>query len=208
MKIGFIGFGEAAYSICKGFLQDNKLKDIVAYDAMMNDPRIGPVCRKRAEETAVTLLDTPEAVASIVNVLFVLVPCTQCVNVAATISNAVKPGTIYADLTASSPKEKEVVWKLLEDKHIYFADASLLGAVPPDLHRVPILASGNGANAFADTMNPYGMRIESIAGSAGQASAVKLVRSIYMKGVSAIMLEMMCLAQKYDVTEHVVSSIS
>ena len=207
MTLGFIGFGEAAYCMCKGFRGEG-LTDIIAYDAMQQDEKHGPLVHRRAAETATPLLQSAEDVAAQADVLFVAVPCMYCVSVAERVAGSLRAGTIYADVSASSPEEMQQAWAALKDKNVYFADVALLGSVPPDQHRVPILASGNGADRFRDTMTPYGMRIESIAGEPGQASAVKLIRSIYMKGVSAIMLEMMCAAEAYGVTDLVLDSLS
>ena len=207
MNIGFIGFGEAAYCICTGLKQEG-ITGIAVYDIMMGNSIVGPRITAQVEQIGAKLCTCSCEVAQQSDVLFSAVPCTQSVLVAKEICHAIKPGTLYADLTASAPWEKEEIWELVCNRDVLFVDAAMLGSVPLDLHKVPIIASGNGASAFFKAMNPYGMQIEIVGEKAGEASAIKLVRSIYMKGMSAIMFEMMRAAEAYGVAEKVISSIS
>ena len=57
MKIGFIGFGEAAYNISLG-LKGEGVTGIIAYDKMAGDPVMGPMVAGRAAEAEAALLDT------------------------------------------------------------------------------------------------------------------------------------------------------
>ena len=84
----------------------------------------------------------------------------------------------------------------------------MLGSLPKDKHKVPITASGNGAKVFQELMTPYGMKITLAGDKAGAASAIKLVRSIYMKGIAALMIEMLEAANAYGVEDEVIASIS
>lgn len=84
----------------------------------------------------------------------------------------------------------------------------MLGSLPKDKHQVPITASGNGAEKFRELMTPWGMRITLAGEKAGSASAIKLVRSIYMKGIASLMIEMLQAADAYGVADEVVASVS
>ncbi len=207
MKIGFIGFGEAAFCICDG-LREQGVNGIVAYDTLANHETMGELVRNRARQTGVTLYETADKIVQEVDVLFVAVPSSYTLDVCRSIVAALRKGQIYADVSASTPQVKKQVWALLENTGVLFADAAMLGSLPQDRHRVPITASGNGAKAFFDAMTPHGMRITCVEGGAGAASAIKLVRSIYMKGWAALMIEMLQAADAYNVSETVVNSIS
>lgn len=117
-------------------------------------------------------------------------------------------GKIYADVSASTPAVKEKIWEAVRDTGVKFVDAAMLGSLPKDKHQVPITASGNGADTLKEMMTPYGMKITTAGEKAGAASAIKLVRSIYMKGIASLMIEMLQAADAYDVSEEVVSSIA
>lgn len=207
MKIGFIGFGEAAFCICSGLRQEG-VEGVVAYDTLATHETMGPAIRQRAEQAGVTLCDSVKAVAEQADLLFAAVPSSYTLDVCKTVLPYLRRGQVYADVSASTPKTKKEIWALLENTGVLFTDAAMLGSLPQDKHRVPITASGNGAQAFCNVMTPFGMRITCVEGGAGAASAIKLVRSIYMKGTAALMYEMLLAADVYNVTDEVVASIS
>ncbi len=208
MKIGFIGFGEAAYCISMGLHEQNVACRIFAYDAMESDQVKGDAIKTRAEESGVTLLRTSGEVAQNADVVIASVPSSYTMDVCKEVLSDLKEGQIYADVSASTPAVKEQIWSLLEPKGVLFVDAAMLGSLPQDQHRVPITASGNGAQAFLDRMTPLGMRVTLAGNKAGAASAIKLVRSVFMKGIAACMFEMLQGADAYGVCDEVVASMS
>ena len=207
MNIGFIGFGEAAYCIALGFSQ-NGTTGIRANDAMMNHPVMGQQVHARAAEAQVELVEDPKEVARWADVLFAAVPSSFTMDVCNTVKDELRPGQIYADVSASTPATKIAIWDKIKDTGVLFADAAMLGSLPQDKHRVPITASGNGAVAFKAAMEPLGMRITLAGDKAGSASAIKLVRSIFMKGIASLMIETMQAADAYDVSEEIIASLS
>lgn len=207
MIIGFLGFGEAAYCITKGFYAQG-VEEMIAYDAMQDDEIRGSIICEYAEENGVTLLDCAAAVAMQADIIFAAVPSGFTLELCRQVSPVLRSGQVYADVSASTPATKEKIWALLEERGVLFADAAMLGSLPQDLHRVPITVSGNGALEFARLMTPLGMRITQAGDKAGTASAIKLVRSIFMKGLAACMCETMQAADAYNVTEEVVTSLA
>lgn len=207
MKMGFIGFGEAAFHISRGLGKEG-LTGIVAYDAMAGDPVMGKLVRSRAGEAGVTLLETAREVAKQCDMIFAAVPSSFTLDVCEEVKDSLDSGKIYADVSASTPAVKEQIWNAVRQTGVLFVDAAMLGSLPKDQHRVPITASGNGAEAFKENMTPYGMKITTAGEKEGAASAIKLVRSIYMKGIASLMIEMVQAADAYGVADQVISSIS
>ena len=83
-----------------------------------------------------------------------------------------------------------------------------MGSIPKLKHKVPIIASGDGAKLFYDTFSSLGMNIYVLDGKAGDASVVKLCRSIYMKGIAALLIETQEVSRLYGVEEEVFASIA
>jgi 3-hydroxyisobutyrate dehydrogenase-like beta-hydroxyacid dehydrogenase len=104
---------------------------------------------------------------------------------------ALRETTIYADLNTASPELKRELAELVAGVGVRFADVALLGPVPERGIRAPVLASGVGARAFADLLGPVGMPVDVISEQAGDAAALKLVRSVFMKGLAAAVVESM-----------------
>lgn len=206
MKIGFIGYGEAAFNISLG-LGNEGIAGICAYDAMMNHEVMGKQVHKRAEEAKVELVESAKEIAEKCNLIFAAVPSSFTLDVCEEIKSLLHAGQLYVDVSASTPAAKEKIWDEIKDSGVGFVDAAMLGSLPKDKHRVPITASGNGAVEFKEKMTPYGMRITLAGEKAGSASAIKLVRSIFMKGIAGLMIEMLQAADAYGVSDEVVASV-
>lgn len=95
----------------------------------------------------------------------------------------------YADLNTASPALKRDLAALVEASGARFADVALLGPVPARGLGTPALASGSGAQAFADALGPLGMPVDVISDRPGDAATRKLLRSVFMKGLAASALE-------------------
>ena len=98
-------------------------------------------------------------------------------------------GAIYADLNTASPALKHDIAALVAGSGARFADVALLGPVPAHGLRTPTLASGPGARAFAEVFGPLGMPVDVVSDRPGDAAILKLLRSVFMKGLAASALE-------------------
>lgn len=206
MNLGFIGFGEAAFNISAG-LREEGFGGIVAFDALCDQEPMGEMIRRRAAEAGVELLPTAAQVAAQVDILILSVPSSLTLAACQSFLGALRKGQIYADVGASTPEVKKQEWALVQDAGVLFADSAMLGSLPLSRHQVPIVASGNGAAAFREAMTPFGMKIEVVGDKPGEASAIKLVRSIYMKGMAALLFEMLEAAAAHGVADQVVASV-
>lgn len=207
MKIGFIGFGEAAFNISLGLYSEG-MRGICAYDTMQDDAIRGRLIRSRAKQSHVQLKDTPQDVAKWADILFSAVPSSYTLNVCEEIKGCLRKGKMYVDVSASTPAVKEMIWKAVRNTGVYFVDAAMLGSLPQKKHQVPMTVSGNGAELFRDIMTPYHMDITLAGANPGAAAAIKLVRSVFMKGVASLMIEMLEGAQCYGVADDVIASLS
>lgn len=207
MNIGFIGYGEAAFNISLGLGREG-IAGIRATDAMMNHEVMGRQVKSRAQEAGVTLVDTNKEIAQWADIVFAAVPSSFTMDVCNDVKECLRPGQLYVDVSASTPSTKEQIWAAIQDTGVLFVDAAMLGSLPKDKHQVPITASGNGAAKFHELMTPYGMKITLAGEKAGAASAIKLVRSIYMKGIASLMISMLQAGDAYGVADEVVASIA
>jgi len=84
-----------------------------------------------------------------------------------------------------------------------------MAPVLPYGHRVPMLLGGDAAQIFADTLAPFGMRLDVLASAAiGSAAAVKMCRSIVVKGLEALMVECVLAATEFDADDLVFASLN
>jgi 3-hydroxyisobutyrate dehydrogenase-like beta-hydroxyacid dehydrogenase len=101
--------------------------------------------------------------------------------------SALGRGAVYADLNTAAPALKREVAEVVGGRR--FADVALLGPVPARGLATPALASGEGAQAFADALEPLGMPVDVVSVRAGDAATLKLLRSVFMKGLAASAIE-------------------
>jgi 3-hydroxyisobutyrate dehydrogenase-like beta-hydroxyacid dehydrogenase len=102
---------------------------------------------------------------------------------------ALSAGAVYADLNTASPDLKRQLAARAAGADVGFADVALLGPVPTAGLATPALASGDGARSFAEAFGPLGMPVEVVSERAGDAAALKLLRSVFMKGLAASAVE-------------------
>jgi len=207
MKLGFIGFGGAGHGIAKGLRQAG-LEEVHYHDRMQETPPYAEVIGRHAAEIGAIQAVTFGELLSRVEVVISCVTGAMAVSVADEAAPFLGPGHLYADVNTAAPRVKEEVASIVERTGAAFVDAAMMGAIPTFLHRVPILASGSGAGRFKESMQPYGMNIRLIGEKPGQASAIKMFRSIFMKGLLSLFLETLTATHRYGVDETVLASIA
>ena len=109
MKLGFIGFGEAAYELSSGFRQEGPV-EIVAFDALWDHPTFGSLIRERAEKTQVRLLQHPRQVLeSGIRAVIIAVPADRAMEAGDSVKPFLSRDCIYIDVTASAPVSR-MLW--------------------------------------------------------------------------------------------------
>lgn len=208
MKIAYIGYGEAAYNITKGW-QAEGLENIHAFDVNKNHPVKGELIARRAKEVGVVLEDTMDAAYTDAHFIFNNTSASFCVDIAKNILPNLKPGQVYLDLNATSPKTKEEINAIPREEGVYFCDIAIMGSVPEKGHKVKMYVSGakEGVDSFCEVFGKYGMNLNPLDAPAGGASAIKMFKSVFSKGLPQLLFESMVPAAKYGVLDEYVANI-
>lgn len=207
MKIGFIGYGEAAYELSTG-LKTEGLNQFYAYDVLLQNEKLAGSLKEKASQTGVQLTSSISELIEKSDLVIAAVPANKTLEVAQSVLESLKKNQLYVDVSASTPDIKKQVANEIEKQEALFVDAAMLGSLPVNKHKVPITASGSGIDQFMKVMNAYGMNITKISDQPGDASALKLIRSIYMKGIVGLLIEFLEISKKYNVEHQVISSLS
>jgi 3-hydroxyisobutyrate dehydrogenase-like beta-hydroxyacid dehydrogenase len=80
-------------------------------------------------------------------------------------------------------------------------------SVPPYGIKVPMLLGGARATSLAETLVGWGMDAKVVAEKLGVASAIKMSRSVMIKGLEAIVIEAYTNARRYGVEAHVLPTL-
>ena len=98
-------------------------------------------------------------------------------------------GAVYADLSTAPASLKEDLNDTAALRGLVFADVALMASVPGRGLATPSLASGVGADRYAEAINALGGAVEVISKDPGDAATRKLLRSVFMKGLIGVLIE-------------------
>ena len=105
-----------------------------------------------------------------------------------------RAGTVFADLNTASPRGKRQVAAVIEGSGALFADVAVLAPVPRAGLRTPLAVAGPGRAALAGVLAPLGVPVEDAGPCPGAAAGRKLLRSVFMKGLAAVVMESLAIA--------------
>lgn len=205
--LGFLGYGEAAYHISTGLKQEG-IGAIAAFDVKAADPQAGQVIRDRAAQVGVDLAASMDELVASSTFIASLTSAGVAVAIAEQVIPTMKAGQVYVDMNSASPMVKEKIAALPRPEGALVCDAAVMNPVPGAGHKVPITLAGDGAAAFLDALSPYGMNLENLNAPAGAAAAIKMFRSVFMKGLPQLLMEAMIPALKYGALDALTASLS
>lgn len=212
--LGFIGFGEAAYNMGKG-LRNEGLENIKAYDVVLD--KEGPyrdTVLNRCNDANIQAVFSSRELVENSDIIVIAVPAKFTASTSEGLKQFAKSGQLFADVTTALPPVKEKIAHEFAELGAEYIDSAMLGSLMALGHKVPILASGKGCKKWHDLMTPYNMKISLVNPDdpdntkAGEASKIKLVRSVFMKGIEGLIVETLLFARKCGVEDYILSSIS
>ena len=199
MKLGYIGYGEAAYFMSAGLAEQG----VEQYACSRNFSYKG-----KPEDVGVKRCASSEELFSICDTVFAMTPNTAAVPAAEKAAPYLREGIVYVDLSSAAPKLMEQAAALVKPTGALFVDAAMLDSLPKFRSRVRIVTSGEGAEELSRRLEGLDMRIDIVGEQPGAASAIKLLRSLYTKTHLGFALEMLEGAAHYGVADYVMQGLA
>jgi len=184
--IGFIGFGEVATSMSEG-LRENSSVRLLAYHHKGLD--VPAKLLNQANDLGVELVESSAKLAEECHVVLNVTKASAAKESALAILPILTKEHVYVDLNSCNPAIMNELGEMYTRKGVPFVDGALMAPLPQTKHRVPILLAGPGAEKAAERLTPLGMNLEVVSSESGAASSVKMIRSVFMKGLAALMIE-------------------
>ena len=135
----------------------------------------------------------------------VVISCTSGVvalDVASAAIPFLKNGTVYADFSTAAPRDKQQGALLAESKGIFFDDVVIMGGINLMGVKTPLLCAGDNTEKIVTVMEQLGAPIRVLSGAkAGDAASLKLFRTVFTKGLSALAVECIVAAEQHGVKE-------
>ncbi|MEM4524979.1 MAG: NAD(P)-binding domain-containing protein [Methanothermobacter sp.] len=188
IRVGFIGFGEVASTMASKLLNEG-------IEVLTATKGRSERTRKRAHDLGVNECSDILEVSRRSDILISAVTPSVAVKVAKEVGDHVRG--VYVDINNVAPSTVKKALGYIRNGRV--VDAAIMGRITKDL-RVKILASGASAHDFAK-LNDYGFNIEVRGDRVGDASALKMLRSSYTKGVSALLWETLLAAYRMGLDE-------
>lgn len=204
-RIGLIGFGEVGSSFARGFLAAG-LPAPVAYDQPQNPAQLDLV-RQRSGQLAIALLAAPDGLA-VCDIVFSCVPQDQAQAAARHCAGFLAAHALYVDVNSLDPSGKQAVAALVSAQNRAFVDGAIMSMPLNDLHRSLILAAGDQAPRLAQATEPLGMRIQVLGTRPGDAAGIKILRSVVVKGLEALLVESLTAARRLGLDRAILDSLA
>ena len=118
------------------------------------------------------------------------------------------PGALWCDGNSVAPETKRAAARAVEAAGGRYVDLAILAPVNPARLAVPLLLAGAAAKDAETALRTLGFTNTRIVGDeVGRASAIKMIRSVMVKGIEALTDEMIAAAEAAGVTDEVLSSL-
>lgn len=205
MHIGFIGFGEVASILSKPIRECGA--EVTAFDILLEQDGGRAQLRKRQQADGIgfaplaEVLRRAEYVISTVTTQVARQAAADCVG-------HLHSGQVFVDFNSTAPSVKVEMAAVIEPTGADFVEGAILGAVGATGAKTPILASGAKGEEVAATLSGLGLNVRYYSPEIGRASTFKMLRSIFSKGLEALILELLIAGRRAGIHEDLWADVS
>lgn len=112
----------------------------------------------------------------------------------------------YLDVNSVSPGRKKATAALLGNG-VRYVDVAIVSAIHPARHKSPMMLAGPHAAEAQPVLAALGMNAQIVGDEVGAAAAIKMIRSVMIKGIEALTLECFMAASRAGVVDQVAVSL-
>jgi 3-hydroxyisobutyrate dehydrogenase-like beta-hydroxyacid dehydrogenase len=203
-RISFIGFGEAGQAIAAG-LRDTGIERIAAWDILFPKAE-GERLRAAGQSMGVQLASSAADAVRETDVVIAAVTAASSVDAARSVAPHLSGNPYYLDINSVSPGRKQETARLLGDNARY-VDVAVVAAIHPKRHQTPLLTAGPYAETIAPLLAELDMRASVVGPETGAAAAIKMIRSVMIKGIEALTFECFIAAARAGILDEVTASL-
>jgi 3-hydroxyisobutyrate dehydrogenase-like beta-hydroxyacid dehydrogenase len=204
-SIAIIGFGEAGCILGEDLARAGGA--VTMYDILLDAPTERAAMLRKAERATVQAAASARQALTGVDLVISAVTASSSADVASAAGAVLRPGQVFLDINSVAPSTKRDCARLVERSGADYVEAAVMAPVPPHRLAVPMLLGGPRAAGLAGALRALGMNATAISADIGVASAVKMCRSIVIKGLEALTLESMLAARRYGAEREVLASL-
>jgi 3-hydroxyisobutyrate dehydrogenase-like beta-hydroxyacid dehydrogenase len=204
-QIALIGFGEAGGILGADLAAQGCA--VAAYDRLVQAPASRDALAAKAGQGNVRLaLSAAQAVEG-ADWIISAVTAGSALEVASEVAPLLRAGQVFIDINSVAPNTKRSARARIEAAGAHYIDAAVMAPVPPKRLKTPILLGGRQAAELAPRLRALGLNVRPVSDEIGVASAIKMCRSIMIKGLEALTAESMATARRYGAEAEVLRSL-
>ena len=183
---GFLGFGEVASRFAQR-LHERGAR-VLAYDVLLDRPGGRDVLVSRAIGPAPDFPALPELTAR-ADIVLSTVTTDVALSAAKTCVPLLRAGQVYVDLNATSPSVKRETASVIAPSGADFVEGAILSAIGVAGADAKVLLCGARAGELAAVLSKLGLNAHAYGIEIGKASSFKMLRSVFSKGIEALLIE-------------------
>lgn len=203
-RIAFLGFGEAARAFHASLAKNDPSLEFMAWDILL----LGEADDMRTAMTDRNVKIAEPAEFWQADWIFNAVTADQSYVALEQIVEHLQNGQLVIDINSVAPDKKRRSAALIEATGAQYLDMAVMAPVHPRLHQTPVLIAGKMVNDLAPILTEMAFDFRIISEDAGEATAIKMVRSLFVKGLEAITVETLLAAEASGCLDEITDSIS
>jgi 3-hydroxyisobutyrate dehydrogenase-like beta-hydroxyacid dehydrogenase len=207
-NIGLVGYGEVGKIFGAGLRGQSGVMAMSAWDLKFADPQWQAKERAHAQTGGITAQPSMQALCATSDLIISAVTASNTLAVAEEAAPYIQSAAVFLDLNSASPGTKQKAAALIDAAGAHYVEAGVMTSVPPYGIKVPMLLGGARAAELADLLTEWGMDAKAVSEQLGVASAIKMCRSVMIKGLEALVIESYTTARQYGVEDHVLPTLA
>ena len=203
--IGLIGYGEVGKTFAIGLMPNVAASH--AWDRKFDHADSRAAERAHAQQHGVRACASLAELCDRTDLVISAVTASNTLAVAEAAAAHIRRGTVFLDLNSASPGTKQQAAQRIDGVGAFYVEAGVMTSVPPYGIRVPMLLGGARAAELAEVLQAWGMDAKAVSDKLGVASAIKMCRSVMIKGLEALVIESYTTARAYGVEDYVIPTL-
>jgi 3-hydroxyisobutyrate dehydrogenase-like beta-hydroxyacid dehydrogenase len=163
--------------------------------------------RRHAAANRVELSVDAASLATSSRLIFSAVTADQTLEAARSLAARPLADAWVIDVNSAAPQTKVECAALIAAAGGRYVEAAVMTSVPPHGTRVPMLLGGAHAASAEKLLRELGFVAETVSADLGVASAIKLCRSVIIKGLESLVVESFTAARSLGVERQVLASL-
>ena len=206
--IRFIGFGEAARAFAESLKAQAPDLSFSCYDILFESEGPGGPVAAAARDLGADACAHPDRDIEQAKWIVLAVTADSSLHAAQSVAGALSSGQTVVDINSVSPARKRRTAEIVNAAGAAYVDMAVMAPVKPAGHRTPVLVAGALPEGYEALLRDLDFRFEIVGEEPGQATAVKMVRSVFVKGLEALTAQTLLAATKSGCYDRIMASLS